>query len=104
MQFFYVRDGNELVLLRSFSFQQGQSRLIRIPTLSGDVFQRTRPEPDTFMMDATGTGQLLGPFRVVDASRMVYECIGINMNGGTGGMTISGIVTNRWQLEVPNAD
>jgi hypothetical protein len=99
MQFFYITDDNGIVPLRSFVFRQGQSRLIRIPTLGGDVFQRTRPEPDTFTMDATGTRQLLGPFRVVDSSRTVYECIGTNVNGGTGGTTISGIVTGRWQLE-----
>ena len=103
MQFFYITDDNCILPIRSFVFRQGQSRLIRIPTLGGDVFQRTRPEPDTFTMDATGTRQLLGPFRVFDSSHTVYECIGINMNGGTGGTTISGIVTNQWQLDDANA-
>ncbi len=104
MQFFYIKDDNGLVPLRSFIFREGQSRLVRIPTFGGDVLQRTRPDPDTFTMDATGTGQMLGQFRVVDTNYTVYECFATNVNGGSGGMTLSGVVTSRWQLEAPKTD
>ena len=104
MRYFYVRDENGLVLLRSFVFREGQARMIRTPTFGGDVFHRGRPEPDTFTMDATGLGQQVGAFRVVDENLTVYECIGTNVSGGNAGMTVSGFVTARWQIEDANRD
>jgi hypothetical protein len=104
MRYFYVRDENNLSVVRSFVFQQGQASHVRTPALGGDVFHRGRPEPDTFTMDATGLGQQVGAFRVVDENFTVYECIGTNVNGGNRGMAVSGIVSARWQIEVANRD
>lgn len=104
MRYFYVRDENALVLLGSFVFRQGQAPVIRTPTFGGDVFHRGRPEPDTFTMDATGLGQQVGAFRIVDENFTVYECIGTNVSGGNGGLAVSGIVNARWQIEVANRE
>jgi hypothetical protein len=104
MRYFYVRDENNLAVVRSFVFRQGQASLIRTPTFGGDVFHRGRPEPDTFTMDATGLGQQVGAFKVVDEDFTVYECIGTNVSGGNGGMAVSGFVTARWQIEDANRD
>ena len=55
-------------------------------------------------MDATGLGQHVGAFRVLDEDFTVYECIGANVSGGNGGMAVSGFVTSRWQIEDANRD
>jgi hypothetical protein len=102
MNFFLVADSDRLVLLRSFDFREGGTTLVRIPTFGGDVFGRSRPEPDTFTMDATGLGQQVGAFTVVDGNCVVYECIGTTVSGANGQIQVSGFVTGRWQVEDAN--
>lgn len=99
MRYFYVRHDNKLAVVRSFVFQQGQTPLVRTPTLGDNIFHRSDPALDTFTMDATGLGQQVGEFKVVAADFTVYECIGTNVNGGNGGMVVSGFVAARWPIK-----
>ena len=100
MRYFYVTDGNKLIPLNSFEFREGHTPTIRTPTFGSDIYGNGRKQPDTFSMDATGLGQQVGAFKVVDDNCFVYECIGANTTGSSGRMTVAGFVTVRWQIEV----
>lgn len=103
MRHFYVRDENNLAILHSFVFQQGQAPLIRTPTFGGYVFQQGRPSPDTFTIHDSSIRIVAGTqFTVVDNDLTVYECICTTVSNTSGQIQISGIVSNRWPIQAEN--
>ena len=98
-RFFFINDDNNLIPLTSFEIHEGTTPTTRIATLSGDVFNRSRKQPDTFVMDATELSQRLGRFHVIDENCFVYECVGTKLSILPGRTGISGEIIARWQVE-----
>jgi hypothetical protein len=99
MTYFYVTNEGQLVRLASFALTEGQSCVVRIPVIGGSIYQRTRKEPDTFVMVASGLLPQVAQFRVVDENAVVYGCVGNNTIIRDGSLVVSGIVYDRWEAE-----
>jgi hypothetical protein len=73
MRYFFVRE-NSVVSVRSFVFSQGQTPIIRTPTLGGDVFRRGRPElSDEFFLGGIPLERPRQGSRVVDQMANAHQ-------------------------------
>ena len=99
MKFFFVIEGANPIELESFRFNKGQSRIVRIPVIGGTVYNRTRPEPDTFHLRAKCTLPKAPNFHVVSDDLQVFECVAEAAGAAGGTLELAGYVVSNWQID-----